>query len=100
MQGRRGHALLTLTLAVLSLEAQAQEVAPIAPPLWEVGVYAFAVSQQAYPGAAERVNRALVLPRFRYRGQYLRIEGGSAGVRAIKTPDFELDVGFAGALGS
>lgn len=100
MQIRYGHALFSFTVAVFSGVASAQETEAVVAPLWEVGIYAFGVSQQAYPGALERVERALVLPRFRYRGEYLRIEGGSAGLRAIKTPEFEVDIGFAGALGS
>jgi outer membrane protein len=100
MQIRFGHALFSVTVAVLPGMSWAQETEPVSPPLWEVGVYAFGVSQQAYPGAVERVNRVLLLPRFRYRGEYVRIEGGSAGLRAVKTPTFEVDIGFAGALGS
>ena len=54
-------------------------------PLWEVGVFGTGLMQQAYPGSSQQVNRALVLPFFIYRGQYLRADRGSVGVRAIKT---------------
>ena len=69
-------------------------------PLWELGAVGLAVSQQAYPGAAERVNRGLAVPFFLYRGEYFRVDKGGAGIRAIKTPTFELDIGVAGAFGS
>jgi outer membrane scaffolding protein for murein synthesis (MipA/OmpV family) len=78
--------------------ALAQE--PGAQPLWELGAVAMGVSQQAYPGSDQRVGRALALPFFIYRGEYLRVDRGGAGIRAIKTPTFELDVGAAGSLGS
>lgn len=69
-------------------------------PLWEIGGVGFAVSQQAYPGSDQQVQRGLALPYFIYRGQYLRADEGSAGVRAVKTDAFELDVGVAGSFGS
>lgn len=61
---------------------------------------AFGLSQQAWPGASENVNRALPLPYVLYRGPLLRIDREAFGLRAIKTSNFELDVGFSGALGS
>lgn len=79
--------------------ALAQEHPPSAP-LWDVGLFAVGVTQQAYPGAAERINRGLVVPTVYYRGKYLRADGDGAGIRAIKTPRFEFDVGFAAAFGS
>lgn len=69
-------------------------------PLWEAGVLGTGVSQPAYPGAEERANLLLPLPYMIYRGKYLRIDRGTVGVRAIKTPRTELDVGFAASLGS
>ena len=69
-------------------------------PLWELGVSAFALSQQAYPGSDTHVNRVLAVPYFLYRGEHFRIDRGNTGYRAIKTPRFEFDVGFAGAFGS
>jgi outer membrane scaffolding protein for murein synthesis (MipA/OmpV family) len=71
-----------------------------ARPLWEIGVVGGALSQQAYPGASENVQRGLLLPYAIYRGKFLRIDRGGAGVRAIKTETFEFDIGFSGALGS
>jgi outer membrane protein len=67
-------------------------------PLWEIGAVAFGVSQQAYPGADQQVNRALALPFVIYRGRYLRADRDSARLRALKTPRVELDIGFAGAF--
>ncbi len=69
-------------------------------PLWELGGFGLGVSQQSYPGSDQQVQRGLALPYFIYRGQYLRADQGSAGLRAIKTDDFELDVGVAGSFGS
>jgi hypothetical protein len=94
---------LSLSLAALvALPAHAQTSAsgPSAEPLWEVGVVAFGLTQQAWPGASESVRRAIALPYVLYRGPVLRIDRGAVGLRAVKQSDFELDIGFAGALGS
>lgn len=80
------------------LAAWAQSPAEL--PLWEIGAVALGVSQQAYPGSDQNVGRALALPFFIYRGQMLRADGGSVGVRALKNPTFEVDVGFSGAFGA
>ena len=69
-------------------------------PLWEAGVFGFAVSQTAYPGAAERTNRAFGLPFVIYRGKYFRVDENTVGLRAVKTPTTELDIGFAGSFGA
>ncbi len=76
----------------------AQESTP--QPLWEVGAGALAVSQQAYPGAAQRVGRGLVFPYLIYRGKIFRSDRDGLGLVAIRTPEIEVDVGFAGAFGS
>jgi len=87
--------------AALSTGAVAQAAAvPGADPLWELGGVVLGVSQQAYPGADQQVNRALPLPYFIYRGDVLRADRETAGIRAMKTETFELDVGFAGAFGA
>jgi outer membrane scaffolding protein for murein synthesis (MipA/OmpV family) len=86
--------------AALSTLAVAQGPAGSAPPLWELGGVALGVSQSAYPGADQQVNRALALPYFVYRGDVLRADRDTAGIRAMKTETFELDVGFAGAFGA
>lgn len=91
--------LAAATLSVFLVEAVlAQERG--APPLWEIGAFAIGVSQQAYPGSDTQVSRALALPYLIYRGEVLRADRGVAGLRALKTDRFELDVGFAGAFGS
>lgn len=69
-------------------------------PLWEAGVFATGFSQQAYPGSSQRIDRALVLPFFIYRGKFFRADQGTVGLRAIKTDTLEVDVGFGGAFGS
>jgi outer membrane protein len=71
-----------------------------APPRWEIGAVTLGVSQRAYPGADTQVSRALALPYFLYRGEVLRAEQGTTGLRALRTDRFELDIGFAGAFGS
>ncbi len=86
--------------AALSTLAVAQSAASGAPPLWELGGVALGVSQSAYPGADQQVNRAPALPYFIYRGDVLRADRETAGIRALKTENFELDVGFAGAFGA
>ncbi len=71
-----------------------------AQPLWELGAFTLGVSQQAYPGSDQQVKRALALPFFIYRGEVLRADRDAVGLRAFKTPDFEVDIGLAGAFGS
>jgi outer membrane scaffolding protein for murein synthesis (MipA/OmpV family) len=69
-------------------------------PLWEAGLIGGGVTQPAYPGADERANLLLGLPYMIYRGEYLRVDRGTVGVRALKTRRMEVDVGFAASLGS
>lgn len=90
--------LFCLSLLAAPALALAQDRAAL--PLWELGAFGGAVSQQAYPGADQQVNRALVLPWFVYRGEFLRADRNSLGVRAFKSPLMELDVGVSGAFGS
>lgn len=89
----------TALAAALATTATAAAAQP-AEPLWEIGGGALAVSQQAYPGADQQVNRGLVLPYLLYRGETLRVDRGGAGLRAVKQPAFELDIGAAGAFGA
>jgi MipA family protein len=90
--------LVATGLALLAPLSQAQT--PDKLRLWEIGVFGTGISQLAYPGADQQTNRVLVLPTFFYRGKFLRADRETAGVRAIKTSRFELDVGFAGSFGS
>lgn len=90
--------LAVFALATATLPSLAQEAAVL--PLWEVGAVGFAVSQQAYPGASARINRGLVLPYLIYRGEFLRVDRASAGIRTFKSPTFEVDVGVAAAFGA
>lgn len=69
-------------------------------PLWEAGVLGMGLSHPAYPGADDQTRLLLGLPYVIYRGDYLRVERENVGVRAIKTPRTELDIGFAAAPGS
>lgn len=89
--------LLALWLAAPVL-AQTGPAADL--PLWEIGAAGFGVSQQAYPGASEQVRRGLALPFLIYRGEYLRADRDTLGLRAINQPRYEVDIGFAGAFGS
>lgn len=86
------------TVILMGQGVMAQEKASL--PLWEAGVFGTGLKQQAYPGSSQQVDRALVLPYFIYRGQYLRADSGSVGLRAVKTDTMEVDVGFSGAFGS
>lgn len=94
----RALALAALLLAA-SQPARAAEPARSGPPLWELGGMAFGVSQQAYPGSDEHLNRALALPYFIYRGKLLRADRETLGLRAMKTERYELDLGVAGSFG-
>lgn len=69
-------------------------------PLWEIGIGAVAASQPAYPGSATNTNQVSALPFVIYRGDVVRAEQGNVGLRALKTPRYELDVGFSASLGS
>ena len=82
----------TFAALAAALAAPAALAQP-AEPLWEIGAGAFAVSQQAYPGADEHVNRGIALPYALYRGEFLRVDRGGAGLRAVKQPAFEVDIG-------
>lgn len=91
----------TAALACLLAAGTASAQAPAtSKPLWELGGVALGVSQQAYPGSDQQVNRALALPFFLYRGPILRADGETLGVRAVKTPTVEVDLGVAASLGS
>ena len=92
---------LVASLACAAAGVHADE-APARPdlPLWEVGVAAGVISQQAYPGADEQVSRTPLLPYVIYRGKVLRADDQGAGLRAVRTENFELDVSFAGSLSS
>ncbi|MFM9999013.1 MAG: MipA/OmpV family protein [Burkholderiaceae bacterium] len=71
-----------------------------APPLWEIGAVGLVASQQAYPGANQQINRGLALPFLIYRGDVFRVDRGNLGIRAVKTPEFEIDIGVGGSFGS
>jgi outer membrane scaffolding protein for murein synthesis (MipA/OmpV family) len=73
---------------------------PLPLPLWEVGLYAIAGWQPAYPGSAQNLTNFQVLPYAIYRGSMLRVEGGGVGVRALQTPRYEWDVSGSGSFGS
>lgn len=85
-----------LALALFTTAASAQE----ALPLWELGVVAGTASTPAYPGAANRSTRALLLPMFIYRGEIFRSDQGGIGARLLRSDRFELDVGLAASLPS
>ncbi len=87
-------------LAALAVTAQAGAALAQRPPepLWEAGVAAVAVSQQAWPGAREQAQRGAVLPWLIWRGPVLRADRDGAGLRAWRTDRIELDVGLAGTV--
>ena len=77
-----------------------QHPAPDALPLWEIGVGGLGITQPAYPGASTATSRVIVLPYVIYRGEYFRAEQSGVGLRAVKTPRYEVDIGFSASLGS
>jgi len=79
-------------------DASPVSTAPSGAPLWEIGGFALGVSQQAYPGADQQVDRLLPLPFVIYRGRFLRADRETTGLRAIKTPQYELDFGLAASF--
>ena len=89
--------LMLATTALLP--AHATEALRAGPPLWEIGALALGVSQQAYPGSDAHLRRALALPFFVYRGEWLRADRETLGLRAVKTDRLELDLGVAGSFG-
>lgn len=102
-----GSALRRGTVAVACLAAASaawsQDTTTSSPPplpLWEVGLFAMGASQQAYPGAAQQLDRGLLLPYLVYRGEVLRVDRGGVGLRKVISPTVELDVGFSGAFGT
>ena len=97
-----GAALLataSVVTALLAAPARAQDAPESSLPLWELGAFALGVSQQAYPGSDEQLARGLVLPYGQYRGRFLRADRETAGLRAVKTPRYEVDIGVAGSFG-
>lgn len=98
---RRTPLLSTLAWVATTLPAIASgQSAQPSPPLWEVGAFGLGVSQQAYPGSDQHVRRGLALPYFVYRGEFLRADRETLGLRALRSPRYEVDVGFAGSFGS
>lgn len=87
-------------LAGLPCGAAAQSPGGSTRPLWEIGGVAVGVSQQAYPGSDQRVQRAAALPYLIYRGRFLRADSDGVGVRAVRTPTYEFDVSGAWSFGS
>lgn len=90
--------LTAFAAAIAAASSPAQEAGSL--PLWEIGAVGLAASQQAYPGASENVHRGLALPFLIYRGEFFRADRGGAGIRTVKTPTFEVDVGVAAAFGA
>lgn len=92
--------MAALSSATLTAIAQTAPSAEPAQPLWEIGIGSVAASQPAYPGAGTNTNRVVALPFFIYRGEVVRADQDTVGLRALKTPRYELDLGFSASLGS
>lgn len=92
-------ALAMAAAGSLPARASDAESGRAAQPLWEIGAFALGVSQQAYPGSDTQLKRGLALPFVIYRGQWVRADRDTLGLRAIKTNRVEVDVGFAGSFG-
>ena len=67
-------------------------------PLWEMGVFAGAVSTPAYPASEQRSQLVTALPVLIYRGEIFRADRGSIGARLMHNADTEFDIGFSGSL--
>lgn len=94
-------ALGAVCAALLCLPAAwAQDATPAAAalPLWEVGLFAGALSTPAYPASNQQTQAALVLPFFVYRGDFWRVDRSGMGARMLHTDRYELDLGFAASL--
>ena len=92
--------LVSVLAAMAMAASQAVQAQPVTSlPLWELGGFTIGVSQQAYPGSDQQVKRSLALPLFVYRGELLRADRETAGIRAIRISGFELDIGVAGSFG-
>lgn len=91
---------LSLTATAAAAQEPAEAAAPPRLPLWEAGFFGVGGSQQAYPGSKQQVRSGIVLPFLIYRGDWLRSEEGSVGVRALRSATTEIDVGLAGSFGS
>ena len=95
-RGRFATALLACTAALSAYAQPDGEASKL--PLWELGVFAGAVSTPAYPASIERSGLATVLPVLVYRGEVFRAERGNVGARLVHTEDTEFDIGFAASL--
>ena len=84
-----------IALVVLASTARAET-----PPLWEAGIGVAALSQPAYPGAAGTIKRAIPLPLLIYRGPWLRADREGIDLRALKSENIEVDLGFGARLGA
>lgn len=91
---------LSITFSVTAFAQAEPDVESANRPVWEAGIAAFGGGSPAYPGAKERVSRAIALPWFVYRGDVFRADSGTFGARVAKLETVELDIGFAGALGA
>ena len=89
----------TRLLPLLVLAAWSSAQADDGHPRWELGAVGVGVSQQAYPGSDEHLARWRLLPYGLYRGRWLRADGDTVGVRAARTPSWELDLGVAASFG-
>ncbi len=86
--------------ACLATSVAFAQSTPEVQPKWEIGAFAFGVSQQAYPGSDQQVRGAIALPFVLYRGEFLRADQDSVGLRAFKSPQFELDFSAGATLGA
>lgn len=76
------------------------DVDAAAPPLWTAGLFLVAGDHAAYPGSDRQVRSATALPFVTWRGPVLRVEGGGAGLRTLRTPRYELDTSASASFGS
>lgn len=105
---------MAMALALVTVQAVAQsDAAPpdpapdgeagagtTTPALWSAGLFMVGADHAVYPGAERRTRNATALPFITYRGPVVRLEGGTAGLRTLRTPRAELDFSAAAAFGS
>ena len=90
--------LLNLSLSCLACSAAAQEEER---PLWAVGVGGFALAAPDYPASDRTALNGLGFPWLIYRGERLRIGGGSAArFIPFRTDQVELDISLDAAFGA
>ncbi|MEM6492513.1 MAG: MipA/OmpV family protein, partial [Pseudomonadota bacterium] len=81
----------------------AQDAGPLGAatePLWEVGVGGFAAVGPQYPASSEYDVNGLPIPFFIYRGDFFRVDEGSARLVPLDTDTVEIDLSLNASFGA